>query len=79
MRRHPRPDRVVLVPAELVDYRVWCANRGLTPFGVYGTPEGDVAVDQHRQYLAARCAWADAHGVDEQDMDFKGHSPFYPI
>lgn len=78
MRRRDDDDPDVLVlPAELVDYRVWCANRGVVAFGLAGTPAGNVAAGQHRIYMQARREWADAHGLDEEeDMESEGPAPF---
>jgi hypothetical protein len=70
---------LVAAPAELVNCEVWCANRGLVAFGVYGTPAGDAAEAQHREYLAARREWAEQHGVDAGEMERDGLEPFYGI
>ena len=64
-----------MVPGELVDHEVWCANRRLVPFGEFGTVAGDVAVDQFRVYMGE---WAAVHGVDEDDMDLVGAAPWDP-
>jgi hypothetical protein len=66
----------VAAPVELVDYRVWCANRGLVAFGLAGTTAGDVAAGQHRVYMQERQEWAGAHGFDEDDLDLVGPAPF---
>jgi hypothetical protein len=58
------------VPAELVDYPLWCRSRGLRPYG------DRAAVAQWDVWEEQRREWADAHGVDECDLGGTASAPF---
>jgi hypothetical protein len=66
-------------PAELVDYRAWCRERGLAPFG----NPADVstmraAAAQWTLWEQLRREWAAARGVDEGGLGMVGPAPFDP-
>lgn len=64
-------------PAELVDYRAWCAGRGLRPYGDPENPETmRAAVAQWAVWERLRRDWAAAHGVDECDLGGTGCAPW---
>jgi hypothetical protein len=65
MRRRVEESDASVPPVELVDYKRWCADRGLTPFGVGGDPVSLRAADaQWVTWAEQRREWAAAHGVD---------------
>ena len=68
MRRRVADDTVP--PAELVDYRRWCADRGLAPFG------HDLAPAQWGTWEEQRRQWAAAHGLTEDDLGGVGDQPW---
>ncbi|OBA81553.1 hypothetical protein A9W99_02775 [Mycobacterium sp. 1164966.3] len=76
-RREPDDPDVVTPPVWVVDYRVWCASRGEPP---YGKPDDrasmKAAVARFDVWEEARQAWADAHGVDEIDLDVVAAAPW---
>jgi hypothetical protein len=60
-------------PAELVDYRAWCAGRGLPPYGDPGDRESmKAAVGQWEVWERLRAEWAAAHGMAEVDLPTSG-------
>ena len=77
MRRRTGDDVGAAPPFELVDYRAWCAGRGLR---LYGDPENPetmrAAVAQWEAWERLRREWADAHGVDECDLGGTDSAPF---
>jgi hypothetical protein len=74
MLRSPVP------PPELIDYRLWCADRGLAPFGVPGDPVSmRVAASQWYAWERERAEWAAARGMVEMDLPTSGcGAPFDP-
>jgi hypothetical protein len=71
IQEEPLPE--IEPPADLVNYEVWCAQCGLVPFSVAGTPANEVALAQYREHMRERQEWADAHGVDrEEEIDVEG-------
>ena len=80
MRRRPESAPAAEPPAELIDYRCWCAGRGVAP---YGNPADLVsmraAASQWYAWERERAEWAAAHGMDEMDLPTSGCSaPFDP-
>lgn len=78
MRRRPDElDAASVPPLEFTDYRLWCANRGVVPFG---NPADLVsmraAVSQWQAWERLRTEWAQAHGVDEGDLGGGDDAPF---
>ena len=60
-------------PAELTDYRCWCAEHGVAP---YGNPADPVsmrcAASQWYAWEAERAAWAAERGMVEDDLPMSG-------
>ena len=57
-------------PLEVTDYRAWCADRGVRPFGNPDDLESmRTAVAQWDVWEQLRREWADRHGIDEDDLD----------
>jgi hypothetical protein len=66
-------------PVWLLDYRVWCAGRGLAPFGVGGDAASlRAAVVRWRTWCDEREAWAAEHGISEDELEMVGPAPFDP-
>jgi hypothetical protein len=64
-------------PAELLDYRAWCRERGLAPFGhTADLASMRAAVAQWSTWEQLRREWAAAHGVDEGDLGGTDSAPF---
>jgi hypothetical protein len=79
MRRRVEESDASVPPAELVDYKRWCADRGLTPFGIGGDVVSlRVAYGQFVAWEEQRREWAVAHGIDEGDLEMVGPAPFDP-
>jgi hypothetical protein len=81
MRQRVGRDAPAVPPVGLLDYRVWCAGRGLRPFGVGGDPVSlRAAYAQWVIWEEQRCEWATTHGVDEDDpvLDWHGSAPWDP-
>ncbi len=76
-RRKPQGPRPP--PAELTDYKLWCAGRGLRPFG---DPDDRssmrAAVARHRAWRDERAAWCAARGFDDVFAAFgpMGSAPY---
>jgi hypothetical protein len=81
MRRRVEESGVSVPPPGLVDYKRWCADRGLTPFGVGGDVVSlRAAYAQWVIWEEQRREWAAARGVDEDApvLDWHGSAPFDP-
>jgi hypothetical protein len=80
-RRRQESDAAV-PPHELVDYEVWCADRGLAAWVDWSpavAAAGVAVAAQGEEWWRQRRKWADEHGVDEvSDMDFLGPVPWEP-
>jgi hypothetical protein len=64
-------------PAELLDYRAWCRERGLAPFGHSADLASmRAAASQWKVWEQLRTEWAQAHGVDEGDLGGGDDAPF---
>jgi hypothetical protein len=64
-------------PAELLDYRAWCRERGLAPFGHSADLVSmRAAVAQWGTWEQLRREWAAVHGVDEGDLGGGEDAPF---
>ncbi len=67
----------VVPPAELLDYRAWCRERGLEPFGhTADLVSMRAAVAQWGTWEQLRREWAASHGVDEVDLGGSDDAPF---
>jgi hypothetical protein len=63
----------VVAPAALLDYRAWCADRDVPPFGVPDDLESMAdAVVRWKVWERERAQWAAARGVDETDLPTSG-------
>jgi hypothetical protein len=79
VRRREDESGAVVPPAELIDYRRWCAGRGLVPFGVGGDAVSlRRAAAQWEAWGEQRREWAQARGIDEGDLEMVGPAPFDP-
>jgi hypothetical protein len=67
-----REEATAVPPAEMTDYRRWCAEQGMQPFG------HPAAVSQWDVWRELRGRWAQAHGVDGGDLEMVGPAPFDP-
>jgi hypothetical protein len=76
------PDGGAVPPPELLNYIVWCASRGLAPFGIADDMASlRAAYAQWEAWEAEREMWAAAHGCkgDDLDMHDEGEgAPFNP-
>lgn len=64
MKRRVEPDANV-PPAELVDYRAWCRERGLAPFGnTADLVSMRAATSQWYAWERERAEWEAARGTD---------------
>ena len=77
MRRRVVADDTGVRPAELVDYRRWCADRGLAPFGDPDDPVSmrDAAL-RWDAWMGQRRAWAFRNGVDEGELPMPDCAPW---
>jgi hypothetical protein len=80
VKRRVDDDDVAVPPAELTDYRAWCAGRRLEPFGIPDNTESlRAAAGQWYAWERLRAEWAAAHGMDEMDLPTSGcGAPFDP-
>ncbi|MDT5347038.1 MAG: hypothetical protein QOH91_325 [Mycobacterium sp.] len=77
MREREQAAAAIPTPRGLLDYRVWCAERGVAPYGSAADQVSmRAAVDQWGTWERLRREWAAAHGVDEDDLGGGGDAPF---
>jgi hypothetical protein len=79
VKRREDESGIAVPPPGLLDYRAWCRERGLAPFGhTADLASMRAAVAQWDVWERLRREWASAHGVDEDDpvLDWHGSAPF---